>query len=169
MLCKVSNGIIASPNTSYNQTINDGSINPQYYTYDNAKITPTNLFNWAYNILVTLWQTLSFWGKAKIEIYNSNDVVKYNWAEIAVSTWAEISFNNIPMNNGDYIKFYLQRYNSGWAAFSFTTNITSVSKYVSKTINTHKSLPRQLKEIGNKVSGTLYGYHIDKETWYTGE
>lgn len=39
---------------------------------------------------------------------------------------------------------------------------------ITQTITTHKSKPRELKAIWEKARSTLYGYHTDGKTWYTG-
>lgn len=39
---------------------------------------------------------------------------------------------------------------------------------IPKTVFTHKCLPRELKTIGNKALGTLFGMHVDN-TRYTGD
>ena len=47
--------------------------------------------------------------------------------------------------------------------YDIYTNIT-----IAKNISTRKSLPRELKAIGEKATSTLFGYHTDN-TRYTGE
>ena len=168
MLSKVNAGSILIPNTSYNKTVTWGSISPAYYSYATADITPTpTLFNWVYTVSFTLWTALNNWGKAKLETYNNGSLVSTS-PEISVGTTTTFSFTNIALANWFTLKLYLQKYNSGTQAISFSTNVTSVSSYLYKTVSTHKWLPRELKTIWEYAKSTLYGYHIDGKTWYTG-
>jgi len=91
-----------------------------------------------------------------VYFYNLSDTpVDYTYT-LPANTDITVKLLNNNITSGNYpLKYF--------SALSGLTNID-----ISKTVSTHKSLPRQLKDIWEKATSTLYGYHTDN-TWYTGE
>lgn len=88
-----------------------------------------------------------------------------NWKRASVGKWSTYNWvKTVWANSSLCVRLYA---NPGgtvvWNALIYEN-----LNVISKTISTHKSLPRELKEIWFKATSTLYGYHTNN-TWYTGE
>ena len=112
-------------------------------------ITYFNFFNWETQIKEVATSNGTQWDYSTWFIpYKSDNidmVVKASFRKQNYSSWESVLVKN-------------------WIlTYYYTSNIN-----ISKTIYTHKSLPREGKQIGNKATSTLFGMHVDN-TRYTGE
>jgi len=73
---------------------------------------------------------------------------------------------NIIVSSTSYAGSYSSAHYLNLRKLTLTWTCTAT---ISKDVYTRKSLPRELKNIGKNITSTLYGYHLDKETWYTGD
>ena len=107
---------------------------------------------------------------------NSGKNLAYTWIRL---TWKNYSGNqsmelSLRWNSTETARTHIKKdynqtiymwiysgtdYSSSWPTYLDYYDYGDIS--ISKTIFTHKCLPRQLKEIGNKALGTLFGMHID--------
>ena len=105
-----------------------------------------------------------------IKLYSNNTLLKtydnppyptYNISD-NITIWANEELKIQYYGRGDYA--YMQtKFTNRNITLSYTANVN-----VYKVVNTHTSLPRELKSIWEKGKATLYGMHIDN-TRYTGE
>jgi len=154
MLCKVDNGTVSGKSLEHKTS--DVYSASGTYTSETTwlEYTETGILIW-YKLHII---TATSWGGACVRVYlNGTKVTEYFDTANKYSeyyTWPNTANNVVKVtgsNNGT--KPATMTYEYIYDVF-WDINI-------SKTIFTHKCLPRQLKEIGNKALGTLFGMHID--------
>ena len=178
MLAKVDDGTVSCLLEYIYKTVN--------FTTANAKDAETQHFNfnwegeqlkpvlkytpkksWGSNINMTFtyyiwensWTGTWYLINTDASIYNVEQT--FTWNYLNVSQWDECYFH-IASNDRTY--WYLNNVITSSNTVDFYAKQTKIYK----NIFTHKCLPRQLKTIGNKALGTLFGMHVDN-TRYTGD
>ena len=129
------------------------------------KFSTNVALTWTLKINNTSWTAKQFNVYINDTKITSSAVTFYNWTDTAVNyTYT------LPANTDITVKVLNNNITSGNYPLKYFSATSGLFNYdIPKTVFTHKCLPRELKTIGNKALGTLYGFHTDKITWYTGD